>query len=382
MGYCPFGSILVDFVDLSCTCLGSLTPLEVGQLLWSLIQFTFHPGSTFLEVVDTIFCTEACMWTSEEVSLLFWGMASFAYRLNHLFVIRSIDLVQQELSDCSWPVLVRVLNGCARLCFHPGEEFLLKAASFLTSKMSEIYYEAIETILWSYATFSFYPGDDLLDQLSAKIEGQISLFTPLHLANVLWCYALFDACSPELWTVIIDFLQTLEIQELPPEALYRIYQIHLLKSQTSGSDEGEVSGSFDLPFKFHEAGLELWKNEISKDQESMSEFQQDVMRILSSIIPRHDIYQNYNPNPTEAPFCLSFFVQSLQLGFELIEEFEFTVNTTQPIGSAIMKTKLATVICAHFQSKAKVQFLKYTCWTELATDGEKQQYLNRLLRSQ
>lgn len=114
MGYCPVTSILHDLVALGCSCLGSLTPMEVGQMLWSFIQFGFHPGQTFLDVVDALFCGAECMWKLEETSMLFWGMATYAYPLNQLFIFQSIEKVQSALPNCSWPVLLRVLGGCAR----------------------------------------------------------------------------------------------------------------------------------------------------------------------------------------------------------------------------------------------------------------------------
>ena len=114
MGYTPLTSILHDFVALSCSCLGSLTALEVSQLLWSFIQFGLHPGHTFLNVVDALFCGAECMWSTEETSLLFWGMATYAYPLNQLFIFKALDKVHSSLPNCSWAVLVRTLNACAR----------------------------------------------------------------------------------------------------------------------------------------------------------------------------------------------------------------------------------------------------------------------------
>ena len=62
MSYCPMPSILRDFVSLGCSCLGSLTSMEVAQMLWSFIQFGFHPEQSFLDVVDALFCGAECMW--------------------------------------------------------------------------------------------------------------------------------------------------------------------------------------------------------------------------------------------------------------------------------------------------------------------------------
>lgn len=114
LGYAPASTILRDFVTLSSGCLGSLTPMEVAQLLWALVQFGFHPGQTFLDVVDALFCGAECMWQLEETCLLFWGMATFGYPINQLFIYNTIDKVQSSLPNCSWSVLVRTLSGCAR----------------------------------------------------------------------------------------------------------------------------------------------------------------------------------------------------------------------------------------------------------------------------
>jgi len=114
MNYVPAAPLLQDLVFLSCSCLGSLTPMEVAQLLWSFIQFEFNPGQTFLNMTNALFCGSECIWRTEETSMLLWGMATLGYPLNRFFVLKAIEKVESEIPNCQWTALVRTLGACAR----------------------------------------------------------------------------------------------------------------------------------------------------------------------------------------------------------------------------------------------------------------------------
>ena len=265
------------------------------------------------------------------------------------------------------------------MCYHPGERFLQDAALFLFSHVDALYYEAVETVLWSYATFSFHPGCDLLAKLAVKIEGHLSLFSALHLANVLWCFALFDSCSSEMWKVMIDAICAVPPQEIPHEALYRLFQIYLLKKSSSSSGES----NYELPEEIKEAGSALWLRQMERQKEIQSPFFTDVCRLLTSLC-----HQQLNGNAqvhqhfvlSDKTVCVGFYIESLHRCLELVDEHEFTINTTEPIGSAIMRTKI-TQCCLErsMGSTFSVDFLKYTDWQSLESDNDKQQYLKTLL---
>ena len=249
--------------------------------------------------------------------------------------------------------------------------FLQEAAGFLSSVVDDIYYEAIETILWSYATFSFHPGCDLLGKLTSKIDGQLRYFSALHLANILWCYVLFDSCTLSIWQTILEAFSAFPVAEVSPEALYRLFQAYLLKTRCT-------EDPFELPRDLQEAGMQLWKHQTEHQKTIASPFHADVLRILSSFHLHSQIFQHYCcANQT---LCVSFYIESLQRGIELIDEHEFTMNTTEPIGSAIMRTKVTqTLIPDALGSSSTVEFLKFTFWQSLQTDGEKQEHLRRIL---
>lgn len=93
-----------------------------------------------------------------------------------------------------------------------------------------LYSEALESVLFSFATFSFHPGFQLLRRFAGRVMENPAVYSPLHLANILWCFALFDFCELDLWNSVVNELSRLLLDapgiEIPPAALYRVYQVH------------------------------------------------------------------------------------------------------------------------------------------------------------
>lgn len=242
------------------------------------------------------------------------------------------------------------------------------AANRLCRVVDEIYYEAIETILWACATFSFHPGCELLTKLANKVETQYHLFSSLHLANILWCYALFDDDTIKLGNVIMEAIQRGPVGELAQEALYRLYQVHLLQSDTD---------AFDLPRDIKEAGQKLWTAQIEEKKAVPSPFTCDVHRNLRSL--GLTVHQHY-PVGNEA-ITIGFYLESLNRGLELLDEHEFTINKTEHIGSAHMRTRLIRSSISKTKGPPlTVDFLKFIDWQELSSDDEKQMFLSRLFK--
>lgn len=262
------------------------------------------------------------------------------------------------------------------MCYHPGKEFLQAAATFLASVVDEIYYEAIETVLWSYATFSFHPGVVLLNKLVVKTTEQLNLFSALHLANIVWCYALFDDCKTEglasrVWQSLSDALLQFPLSDIPPEALYRLFQTYLLKSDSTGDGLG-------LPRDLKEAGMDLWKSQMDTSKDIQSPFHKDVLRMLSMLQLNSPIVQNFwLPN---GMVCIGFYFEHLHKGLELIDEHEFTINTTEPIGSAIMRTKIVQSALGDMPSSFSLEYLKHTDWQSLRSDSDKLEFLKRIFK--
>lgn len=241
----------------------------------------------------------------------------------------------------------------------------------MASVKDEIYFEAIETVLWSYATFSFHPGCELLNKLTHRIEGHLSLYSALHLANLVWCYALFDSCTAEIWNAVVEVFMRYPLQSVQAEALFRLFQTYLLKSNKSGD-------AFDLPRDIKQAGMNLWTMQMNNNKDIKSPFHIDVARSLEDLGLNIRIFQHFCIG--DEPICICFYIECLHRGLELIAEHEFTINTTEPIGSAIMRTKIIQMALSNASNAFPIDFIKFTEWKALRSDEDKRRFLKRLLK--